>query len=161
MYLVWDGFVSAKIQQWEQFYIKWIEEGKNVLVVVYEQLKTRLLRKSLGDISKFLNFTINGHRLQCTILQSEGIFHRKEKCIEAKFRGSRNIDGTKMNKAGTEYLIFENENQSLTKDIFSSDNRLKIDAAIDNVNQAIINRGLNSLPVDEYRNTTIKLRLCD
>merc|ERR1719400_101298 len=58
---VWDGFVSAKIQQWEQFYIKWLEEGKNVSVIVYENLKTGKLRKSMKDISKFLNQKMDDH----------------------------------------------------------------------------------------------------
>ena len=121
-----------------------------MLVVVYEDLKTGLLRKALDDISIFLNFTIDENRLDCTIVHSEGKFHRKEKCINAKFRDGQNAD----------YLIFEDQNKSLTKDIFSSENRLKINAAIDNVNQAIVNRGLKSLPLEEYKDTTIKLRLC-
>ena len=50
---VWDGFVSAKIQQWEQFYIKWLEEGKNVLVVIYENLKSGLLEQNMKYISEF------------------------------------------------------------------------------------------------------------
>ena len=145
---VWDGFVSAKIQQWEQFYIKWLEEGKNVLVIVYENLKTEKLRKSLKDISKFLNKKMDDHRLECTILHSEGKFHRKAKCITAKFHDNGNSD----------YL--RSENQNLTDDIFSADNRLRINNAIDNVNKAMMSRGFDYLPLKEYKNTTIQLTIC-
>ena len=125
-----------------------MEEGKNVLVIIYENLKTRKLGKSMKDISKFLNQTMDDHRLECTILHSEGKFHRKAKCITAKFHDNGNSD------------YGRSENQTLTDDIFSADNRLRINNAIDNVNKAMIKRGFEFLPLKEYKNTTIQLKIC-
>ena len=128
--------------------MKWLEDGKDILVVVYEKLNTLSLNKTLHDISDFLDRNIDGDRLECTILHSEGKFHRKQKCIAPKFRDD-NI---------TDYLV--SENHTITKDIFSNENRLKINTAIENVNMAMLKRGLDNLPLQEYKETIIQLNLC-
>ena len=35
-FLDWENFVRISIQLWEQFYIEWLTNGQNILVVFYE-----------------------------------------------------------------------------------------------------------------------------
>ena len=146
--------MSNKIQQWENFYITWLTEGSAIMVAIYERLTEHLLEQEIYDIVDFLNFTsVEPHRIHCTVKHSEGEFHRKERGIRRK------IQGQKIERK-YEYSLSLEQNQSVTSDIFTSGHRLKIDGAIDNVNNALLKRGLKELPWLDYKRTTIKLKLC-
>ena len=154
MYIAgWDHFVSNKIQMWEQFYLKWLEEGNDVMIVVFEHLTKGLLNETLKEIFTFLNFAFDEERLKCTIKHSEGRFHRKEKCIRKR------LPVRKKNVA-KENNIYSGSNQNNTNDIFTEQQKLKINLAIQNVNDAIIKRSLNPLPLSNYKNTVIRLNVC-
>ena len=142
---------------WEEFHLKWLEEGNEIMIVIFEMLTKGLLNQTLEDVSEFLNFEFDSNRLSCTIKYSEGRFHRKEKCIRKRVPTLRRNNSAKDN-------IILNNNSSLyennTNDIFTTQQKKKINLAIWNVNEAIIKRGLTPLPLSDYQSTVISLSLC-
>ena len=120
------------------------------MIVIYENLTNKLHQQHLYDILNFLNFTVDLSRIECTIKHSEGKFHRKEKCIKKKFPDRENED----------YFISDEQNNNTTNDIFTDDHKHKINMAIENVNELLVKRGFTLLPINEYKSTKIKLKLC-
>ena len=113
------------------------------MVVVFEMLTNGFLKQTLEDVSNFLNFELDRKRLNCIIRNSEGSFHRKKKCYNKDLL--RNISN-----------LYENT----TNDIFTTQQKEKVNKAILNVNEAIIKRGLTPLPLSDYQSTVIRLSLC-
>ena len=145
---------------WEEFHLTWLEEGNDIMIVIFEQLtKKGFLNQTLEQLSEFLNFEFDENRLSCTIKHSEGRFHRKEKCIRRK-RLPTNIIKTR----NQDIILNSDFNNSIgnetANDIFTNQQRDKINLAIRNVNDAINKRGLTPLPISDYENTVIRLNLC-
>ena len=153
----WDHFVSSKIKMWEEFHLTWLEEGNEIMIVVFEMLTKGSLNQTLEDVSEFLNFEFDRKRLSCTIKHSEGRFHRKEKCIRKRVPTLRKNNPAKDdNILNNTSSLFQNN----TNDIFTAQQKKKINLAIWNVNEAIIKRSLTPLPLSDYQNTVISLNLC-
>ena len=145
---------------WEEFHLTWLEEGNDIMIVIFEQLtKKGFLNQTLEQLSEFLNFEFDENRLSCTIKHSEGSFHRKEKCIRRK-RLPTNIIKTR----NQDIILNSDFNNSIgnetANDIFTNQQKDKINLAIRNVNDAINKRGLTPLPLSDYENTVIRLNLC-
>jgi len=140
---------------WEEFHLKWLEEGNEIMIVVFEMLTKVSLNQTLEDISEFLNFEFDSKRLSCTIKHSEGRFHRKQKCIRKRVPTFR-----KNNLAKDDNILSNSLYEKNTNDIFTIQQKKKINLAIWNVNEAIIGRGLTPLPLSDYQNTVISLSLC-
>ena len=145
---------------WEEFHLKWLEEGNDIMIVIFEHLTNKeLLHQTLDEISTFLNFASDENRLMCTINHSEGRFHRKEKCIRKKrvvaaaAVRAKNVSKDDVVSSSS----FTNDN---VNDIFTGQQKRKINQAIKNVNDAIVKRDLTPLPIDDYENTVIRLNLC-
>ena len=135
----WDNFVLSSIQLWKNYYLNWIGEGNQILIVYYDDLKSpEKLKASLKNIITFMNFTIDEERLDCVLKHPEGVFHRKESCYD------RN---TKPKNIQTDF-IYSNQQISL------------INSAIKQVNKAMRNRGLKSSHLPSYENTNVKLKYC-
>ena len=140
---------------WEEFHLKWLEEGNEIMIVVFEMLTKVSLNQTLEDVSEFLNFEFDSKRLSCTIKHSEGRFHRKEKCIRKR------VPGVRTKKVAKDDIILSSISyQNNTNDIFTTEQKHKINLAIRNVNDAITTRGLTPLPLSDYENTVIRLSLC-
>ena len=140
---------------WEEFHLKWIDEGNEIMIIIFEQLAKGLLNQTLEDISEFLNFEFDKNRLSCTVKYSEGRFHRKEKCIRKR------VPAVRTKKVAKDDIILSGSlYQNNTNDIFTSEQKHKINLAIRNVNDAITTRGLSPLPLSDYENTVIRLSLC-
>ena len=135
-------------RRWKQFYLQWLREGRNIMVIIYENLTE--LRPHIHDILSFLNFTTDSSRIDCTIKYSEGRFHRKEKCVTKKV----------MNYQHKMHSIPYSQDSKIANNIFTKDHRREINAVIDRVNRALIKRGFKPLPLYEYKNTKIKLKVC-
>ena len=144
---------------WEEFHLKWLEEGNDIMIVIFEHLTNKeLLHQTLDEISTFLNFASDENRLMCTINHSEGRFHRKEKCIRKKRVVAAAVRAKNVSKDDVvSSSSFTNDN---VNDIFTSQQKRKINQAIKNVNDAIVKRDLTPLPIDDYKNTVIRLNLC-
>ena len=113
------------------------------MVIIYEDLTKKSLRKHLYEISNFLNFKVDQNRIECAIKYSEGKVHRKEKCISTK---------------APTYLYTQDGN--ITKDIFTKEQRREINISIDRVSRALVKRGFNPLPLSDYKDTKIDLKIC-
>jgi hypothetical protein len=113
------------------------------MIVIFEKLTNGFLNRTLEDVSKFLNIEFDRKRLSCIIKHSEGSFHREKKCFKkTSLRNTSNL--------------YENT----TNDIFTTQQKEKINMAILNVNEAITKRGLTPLPLSDYQSTVIRLSLC-
>ena len=136
--------------RWEQFYLQWLKEGRNIMVIIYENLTGNLFRTHMNDMLTFLNFTANSNRIDCTMKYSEGRFHRKEKCVTNKL----------MKHQHKMHSIPCSRDSKIANNIFTKDHRREINAVIDGVNRALVKRGFKPLPSNEYKNTKIKLKVC-
>ena len=146
---------------WEEFHLTWLEEGNDIMIIIFEQLtKIDFLNQTLEQISEFLNFEFDENRLSCTVKHSEGRFHRKQKCIRRKRLPANRV----INVANKDIIPSSEFNNSIgndtANDIFTNQQKGKINLAIRNVNEAINKRGLTPLPLSDYENTVIRLNLC-
>ena len=66
----------------------------------------------------------------------------------------------KNNLAKDDNILSNSLYEKNTNDIFTIQQKKKINLAIWNVNEAIIGRGLTPLPLSDYQNTVISLSLC-
>ena len=96
---------------------------------MFESLPKGSLNETLKDISTFLNFTFDENRLECTARHSEGRFHRKQRCIPHKPPASNK-------KAEDADSILHSPNDP--HDIFTELQKNKVNLAIRNVNNAIL-----------------------
>eukprot|EP00095_Tigriopus_kingsejongensis_P004283 maker-scaffold2020_size22516-snap-gene-0.5 protein:Tk04283 transcript:maker-scaffold2020_size22516-snap-gene-0.5-mRNA-1 annotation:"wsc domain-containing protein 1" len=74
----WDEFVRIKIASWENFYLDWLHEAKSddLFVIHFETLQGQL-KGSLRAVIQFLGLELDPERLECTVKNNEGNFHRK------------------------------------------------------------------------------------
>ena len=115
-----------KIADWENFYLDWLSEADRdkLCVLHYENVKDQL-PTALRKILIFLHIPLDEGRFQCTLEHSEGSFHRSS------------------NKSDTAL-------EAIGSDPFTEQQKNLIRKAILNVNQALINHGKESLPLDKY-----------
>ena len=79
------NFVVVGIERWLEVITDWIEQGKDVYFIFYEDLAdapTAEIRKLLN----YLKLNIDEDRLRCIELHSSGSFHRKRHQAEDPFR---------------------------------------------------------------------------
>lgn len=146
--LEWDDFVFRNIRLWEEFYLRWLEKGNNIIVVYYENLQKNNF-KDITDLKDILNFTLDENRLKCTVKHQDGQFRRKETCIKKQFE---NI------KYGNPILRIQTRDQN--QSIYNEQHNIVINSAILKVKRAIIKRGLNPMPLSNYVNTRINITVC-
>ena len=135
----WDNFVWIAIRSWEQFYLDWLTEGRELMLIYYEKLISDELKSTLVDTILSMNLTIDSERLECAIKHSEGIFPRIEKCLSKE---------SKKQKC--------NENEY----IYSRKHIMWVNAAIRKVRRKVKKRGLDTSSISKYENTNIKLKYC-
>ena len=113
---------------WEELYLKWLVKDTNILIIFYEDLKdTKLRRKALRDVSKFLDFESDEERLECVLKHPYTKFQRAEKkCFHDKLS---------INKFGVDSC-----NSDAVIHIFQTNHKTWIDRAITNVHNAMIKR---------------------
>ena len=119
------------------------------MIVVFEMLTNGCLNRTLEEVSKFLNFEFDRKRLSCIIKHSEGSFHRKKKGYTKNWL-------RKLTRTSNTRNVYENT----INDTFTTQQKVKINMAILNVNEAIIKRELTPLPLSDNQSTVISLSLC-
>ena len=87
----WDKFVRITIQLWEQFYVQWLLEGKDVKMVYYEKLGTDQLESTLKKMASFMNHTIEKDRFKCFVKHLNEYQHKK-KCIGHSIKEERKFE---------------------------------------------------------------------
>ena len=119
----------------------WIKMGTQILLIYYENLKdVSLLKQTLKDVCKFLEFEFNEDRFSCILKHPYQKFKRNEGCYE-------HLEG--------EYLEGYN-----TSNVFQEKHNVWINSAISRVHHALISRGMSSNTLHKYKNTVIKLNMC-
>ena len=98
---------------WEELYLKWLVKDTNILTIFYEDLKdTKLRRKALRDVSKFLDFESDEERLECVLKHPYTKFQRAEKkCFHDKL--SINKFGVDSCNSDAVIHIFQTKSQNL------------------------------------------------
>ena len=72
-----EQFVEKGIDNWVNFYVRWLTTfSKPLLVVRYENLKSDLLGE-VGRMCRFLGFDFGVRQKKCVLEHTEGNFHRK------------------------------------------------------------------------------------
>ncbi|XP_063305839.1 sialate:O-sulfotransferase 1 [Pelobates fuscus] len=71
----WPEFVNSYASWWASHALDWLQYGKRLLVVHYEELKRDLIGK-LKEMVAFLNLTVNEDRLLCVENNKDGNFKR-------------------------------------------------------------------------------------
>ena len=151
--LGWDSSIHSSIQLWEDFYIQWIARGTNTLVVYYESMVSDSLESRLKNITKFLNFQWNKHRLGC-ILKNMGKPQLNDNCLP---KGLFNIT--------SEQFISYSKNCGTTTEkctfrIYAKKHTIWINSAIRNVQGAIEIYGLEPSIMSKYKNKNVLISVC-
>lgn len=71
----WPEFVSSYAPWWASHALSWLQYGRHLLVVHYEELQRSLLPE-LRLITAFLNVSITEERLLCAQTNQDGHFKR-------------------------------------------------------------------------------------
>ena len=116
--------------------MKWIRQGRKIMIIYYEDLRSTKLANELSNIADFMNLKIDQQRLDCTLMHQEGNFLRKKSCydIQSKPKGRK------------------------TGYIYSSQHLVWMNNAIRNVRQETLKRGFRKLP--SYEDSNIQLSFC-
>lgn len=156
VFLDWDSFVHSSVQLWEDFYIQWIKNGKDTLLIYYDELlSSDLLENTLKNITHFLHMQWNDHRVWCTfkhinksnLLKNSTCFPKGHLDIKSKefISHSTNCGASSVN---CEF------------NIYTKRHIIWINSAIENVQREIEKRGLDSSLMPNYKHTNISLSIC-
>ena len=140
----WNDYVHSTIELWENFHTDLIKNGRNLLMVYYEDLQNiSLLKKTLTNITRFLNFPQDKKRLKCVLKHTTGMFRRKKRCLKEP-SDPDGIDYGKLNNT----------------EIYTVEQKIRIDLAIQNVHSTLTKHGHMSKHTLNYRDTSVKISLC-
>ena len=123
----WDKFIHQSIQQWEDFYIQWILNEKNIFVIYPDSLVDDLRNTTLKNLANFMSFKLNELRLNCVLKQIEDTFPRKKENPETD-----HLDMTPK-KLITSLRNSCVSNQICALDIYSKKHLIWINSSIRNV----------------------------
>ncbi|CAC5364439.1 unnamed protein product [Mytilus coruscus] len=73
----WYEFVRDHTILWERYYTEWLEAERPVFLLYYEDLKTNL-PATLKKLAHFLEWRVHKKDIDCTLVMSEGHFHRRQ-----------------------------------------------------------------------------------
>ena len=142
----WNRFVHKSIQLWEDFYLNWINKGNQILIIHYEHLKNASdLKKTLSDVCEFLNFKFDEDRFNCLARHPFTLFQRNKGCMK---NITKNVD-----IKDRRFYIYKQTS------VFQTKHNLRIDFAIEKINDAAERRGLPGISND-YKNTTVPFNVC-
>ena len=145
--LGWDRFVQTSSKAWNDFYIQWMKNAKDVLLISYEDLMDDCkLKDILKNISNFLDFEVSSRRLACTIKYRKGMFQRNKICYELE--DLEYIPDTKLSFTKSTFSVFTEKHRSL------------INSAIRNVSNQMANSGYSCSPISEYVDTKVYIDIC-
>ena len=143
----WDSFVQTSSKAWNDFYIQWIQNAKDILLISYEDLIDDCrLKNTLEKIAEFLDFEVHPHRIACTIKYRKGMFQRKKTCYEIE--DLEYIPDSKISFTNSTLSIFTEKHRSL------------IDSAIRNVSNQMTNSGYSCSPISDYEDTKVYIDIC-
>ena len=126
--------------------MSWIDKGSRILVIHYEDLtNSSALKPTLKDVCKFLDFEFNEDRFNCLIRHPFSLFQRNKGCMK---NVARNGD--------VEDLSLSIRKQ---KNIFQTKHNIRINSAIEKINNAARRRGLLGISHD-YKNTKVQFNVC-
>ena len=132
----WDNFVRSSIQDWEHFYIQWIRSKKDILVIYFEELASRLTETTLKKITQFLNLPFNGDRFNCMLKHKEDIFKQ-----ETAFLNRNNARTMPQNLRPSNFCIGK---ELHTFNMYTKMHVVWVNSAIRNVKQELKKRGFDS-----------------
>ena len=151
VFLDWDSFVHSSVQSWEDFYIQWIKNGKDTLLIYYDSLSSDLLENTLKNITRFLHLQWNDHRVRCTFKHSNNKRQKHNTCFP---KGHLDINSKEFMSHST------NCGTSSEFNIYTQRHMIWINSAIENVQREIEKRGLDSSLMPNYKNTNVSLSIC-
>lgn len=155
VFLDWDSFVHSSVQLWEDFYIQWIRNGKDTLVIYYDSLSSDLLENTLKNITRFLHLQWNDHRVRCTFKHSNNKLKKHNTCFP---KGHLDIKSKEFMSHSTNCGSTSSVNCEFN--IYTKRHMIWINSAIENVQREIEKRGLDSSLMPNYKNTNVSLSIC-
>ena len=148
----WDRFVHSIIQHWEYFYIRWITNAKNILVIYFDDLTSGLTENALKKAIQFLNFQVHEHRLNCVLQHREDNF--KE---ETAFLNRNVLEPRYTNFRATNTCI---SNELHTFNMYTKTHVVWINSAIRNIKHELKKRGFDASRLSDYENSNLKINIC-
>ena len=67
----WESFIHISIQHWDNFYMWWIREGKNIFVIYPNSFFDGMAKDTLKKLAHYTNFEWNETRLNCILMDWE------------------------------------------------------------------------------------------
>lgn len=77
----WMKFVTTKLHAWEQTNLSWGRNFSGPTMIIYYEDLVGDVEKTLRDILKFIDFSINEDLMRCAIMRKEGIYRRKKRLL--------------------------------------------------------------------------------
>ena len=154
VFLDWDSFVHSSVQSWEDFYIQWIKNGKDTLVIYYDSLSIDLLENTLKNITQFLHLQWNDDRVRCTFKHINNELQKNNTCFP---KGHLDIKSMEFMSHSTNCGT---SSVNCKFNIYTKRHIIWINSAIENVQREIEKRGLDSSLMSNYKNTNISLSIC-
>ena len=150
----WDKFIYQTIQTWEDFYIEWIRDEKNIFVIYPDSFVHDLAKATLMDLAKFMGFEWNEKRLNCG-LNTIGRTYTRRKSDPKKVH--LDMETKKFIASFTKYCV---PNPIYTLDIYSRKHLIWINSSIRAVKHYLEKRGLDSTYISAYKKKYFRIYLC-
>ena len=140
---------------WEELYLKVLAKKNNTLVIYYENLQdTRLRKKTLKDIGRFLKFKIDDKRLECVTKHPYTKFKRKRRLDLSNKETIKDIHKDSNS---------QNHSDCNAREIFEVKHRIWINEAIEKLHDTLVKRfGITSKNSNtlKYKKVIMKLDAC-
>ena len=158
-FIEWDSAVHNAIQIWEDFYLRWLRAGKNILLVYYESLTEGFIEMSLRSVTSFLDVEWDDLRMKCISKYNKGNGNktkkRKKGCIN---RGRLDSESIQLNTQTNN--INNGANNTNSFNIYTKKHVTWINSAIKNVKHEIERRGLDSSYISNYEGQNVRVTIC-
>ena len=140
---------------WEDFHLKWLRAGRNILLVYYEDLTAGFVDQNLKKITTFLDFEWNEQRMKCLSKHNKGKFQRKKACLD---KGHLDLKSVKLDVETNN--IHDGANSTDSFDVYTKKHVIWINSAIRKVKHEIERRGLDSTYISNYKNQNVRINIC-
>ena len=141
---------------WEDFYLRWLRAGRNILLVYYESLTADFVEQNLKEINTFLDFEWNEQRMRCLSKHNKGKLKRKKACLD---KGNLDLKSVKLNVVETKN-IHGGANSLDSFDVYNKKHVIWINSAIRKIKHEIERRGLDSSYISNYKNQNVRINIC-
>ena len=150
----WDKFIQQSVQHWEDFYIQWIRNEKDIFIIYPDNFVGNLAKATLKDLANFLTFKWKDSRMNCLLKQIENLYRQRK----------NNPEQVQSDKKPKHFMAsYTNScvsNQIYKLDIYKKKHLIWINASIRSVKHELEKRGFDSSYISDYEMKNFRIYVC-